>query len=145
MSHDCHNYLGQGWFWSLTNWHRQGVKLQELWQRNVWNATTLGCLLDLYNYLEKFLCISTFLYFNANMSLTCIQKFLVILIMKQIWYQNCSDVLKSDLCNNLEKISCISPCLCSNADMSLTFKKKFLLIPIMNKSLISKQYFCTDD
>ena len=94
-SWQCHSSM------SLTNWPRQGVKLQELWQQNVWNATTLGWLLDLYNYLEKFLCISTFLYFNANMSLTCIQKFLVILIMKQVWYKNCSDVLKSDLCSNL--------------------------------------------
>ena len=55
-----------------------------------------------------------------------------------------SVILKSDLFNNLEKFWYISPCLCFNADMSLTFKKKFLLIPIMNKSLISKQYFCTD-
>ena len=100
---------------------------------------------DLYNYHEKFLCISTCLFFNAYMSLTCIQKFLVILIMKnfdiKIVGSIVSDVLKSDLCNNLEKFWCISPCLCFNADMSLTFNKTFLLIPIMNKILISKKKF----
>ena len=89
LSHNSHKYLGQGWFWTLTLWPRLGVKLWKLWQQDIWNATSLGWLLDLYNYLEKFLYISTCLYFNVDMSLTCINKFLVILIMKQIWCKKC--------------------------------------------------------
>ena len=72
LSFGSHNYLGLGWLWTLTLGPRLGVNLQELWQWDVWKATTLWWLLDLYNYLEKFLCISTCLCFNADMSLTCI-------------------------------------------------------------------------